>query len=66
MIFAGYNLVGSIAGAVGALALGLPVLFSLSPISGYRLLIWGYVACAIYDDDPVLVSVAVDRNQCHN
>jgi len=23
------------------------VLFSLSPISGYRLLIWGYVACAI-------------------
>jgi hypothetical protein len=23
------------------------VLFSLSPISGYRFLIWGYVACAI-------------------
>ena len=23
------------------------MLFSLSPISGYRLLIWGYVACAI-------------------
>jgi hypothetical protein len=47
VIFAGYILVGSIAGAVGALAVGLPVLFSLSPISGYRLLIWGYVACAI-------------------
>ena len=46
-IFAGYNLVGSIAGALGALAVGLPVLFSLPPISGYRFLIWSYVACAI-------------------
>ncbi len=47
MIFAAYNLVGSIAGAVGALAVGLPALFSLSPISGYRFLVWGYVTCAI-------------------
>ena len=47
MIFAAYNRVGSFAGAVGALAVGLPALFSLSPISGYRFLVWGYVTCAI-------------------
>src|SRR5213594_3017509 len=46
-IFAAYNLVGSVFGALGALAVGLPSLFSLSAISGYRLLVWGYVISAV-------------------
>ncbi len=46
-VFSAYNLVGSFAGALGALAVGLPSLFSLTAIAGYRLLIWGYVAAAI-------------------
>jgi MFS family permease len=46
-VFAAYNLVGSLFGAVGALAVGLPSLFSLTALSGYRLLIWGYVVSAI-------------------
>jgi len=46
-VFSAYNLVGSFAGAIGALAVGLPSLFSLTKISGYRLLIWSYVAAAI-------------------
>jgi MFS family permease len=46
-IFSAYNLVGSIAGALGALAVGLPTLFSLSAAAGYRLLIWSYVAAAL-------------------
>ncbi|HSK29114.1 MAG TPA: MFS transporter [Candidatus Limnocylindria bacterium] len=45
--FSAYNLVGSFAGAIGALAVGLPSIFSLTPIEGYRLLIWGYVGSAI-------------------
>jgi MFS family permease len=45
-IFSAYNLVGSLFGALGALAVGLPSLFSLSTISGYRMLVWGYVLCA--------------------
>ena len=46
-VFAAYNLVGSFAGALGALAVGLPSLFSLTAIGGYRFLIWGYVALAL-------------------
>ena len=46
-VFSAYNVVGSFAGAIGALAVGLPSLFSLTKISGYRLLIWSYVAAAI-------------------
>jgi MFS family permease len=46
-VFSAYNLVGSFAGAVGALAVGLPSLFSLTTISGYRLLVWSYVGSAI-------------------
>jgi MFS family permease len=45
-VFAAYNLVGSIAGAIGALAVSLPSLFSLMGISGYRFLLWCYVASA--------------------
>lgn len=46
-VFSAYNLVGSFAGALGALAVGLPSLFSLSVISGYRFLVWGYVLSAM-------------------
>jgi MFS family permease len=47
-VFSAYNLIGSFAGAIGALAVGLPSLFSLTPIAGYRLLIWSYVGSAIF------------------
>lgn len=46
-IFSAYNLIGSFAGAVGALAVGLPSRFSVAPLSGYRFLIFGYVASAL-------------------
>ncbi|MGZ8434409.1 MAG: MFS transporter [Candidatus Binatia bacterium] len=47
-VFAAYNLVGSFAGALGALTVSLPSLFSLTTaIAGYRFLIWGYVASAL-------------------
>ncbi|MEK7210173.1 MAG: MFS transporter, partial [Candidatus Binatota bacterium] len=45
--FSAYNLVGSLSGALGALAVGLPSFFSLAPLTGYRLLVWGYVVSAI-------------------
>lgn len=46
-IFAAYNLVGSLAGALGALAVALPALFDITPLAGYRFLIWSYVAAAL-------------------
>ena len=46
-VFSAYNLVGSFAGAVGALAVGLPSLLSLSTVIGYRFLVWSYVGAAI-------------------
>ena len=46
-VFSAYNLVGSFAGALGALAVGLPTSFSLAPIYGYRFLIWSYIVSAI-------------------
>ncbi|MBM2805529.1 MAG: major facilitator superfamily 1 [Deltaproteobacteria bacterium] len=46
-VFSAYNLVGSFAGALGALAVSLPSLFSLTALAGYRFLIWGYVASAV-------------------
>ncbi len=46
-VFSAYNLVGSFAGAIGALAVGLPSLFALPAIAGYRFLIWGYVVSAL-------------------
>ena len=45
-VFSAYNLIGSLLGAMGALAVGLPSLFSIPEISGYRVLVWGYVICA--------------------
>jgi len=46
-IFSAYNLVGSFAGAVGALAVAIPSLFAQSTITGYRFLLWGYVVAAM-------------------
>jgi len=46
-VFAAYNLVGSLAGALGALAVSLPAVFTVEPLAGYRLLIWGYVVAAL-------------------
>jgi MFS family permease len=45
--FSAYNLVGSFFGALGALAVGFPSLFSVEALAGYRLLVWGYVGCAV-------------------
>src|SRR4249920_2471881 len=46
-VFSAYNLVGSLFGAMGALAVGLPSLLSLPQLTGYRFLVWGYVICAV-------------------
>jgi MFS family permease len=46
-VFSAYNLVGSFAGAIGALAVGIPPLFSISAMTGYRSLVWSYVAYAV-------------------
>ena len=46
-VFSAYNLVGSFAGAIGALAVSLPEFFSLPGRSGYRFLVWCYVTSAI-------------------
>lgn len=45
--FALYNIVGSLAGALGALAVGLPGLFHLSPLPGYRALLMAYAGAAV-------------------
>jgi MFS family permease len=46
-VFSAYNLIGSLCGALGALAVGLPSLFSVPQVTGYRFLVWGYVICAV-------------------
>ena len=46
-VFSAYNLIGSFLGAMGALAVGLPSMFSVPEITGYRVLVWGYVTCAV-------------------
>ena len=45
--FAAYNVVGSLAGALGALAVGLPDLAGLAPLAGYRALLWAYAAAGL-------------------
>jgi MFS family permease len=47
VVFSAYNLVASFAGAVGALAVSAPQIFSLPLLSGYRLLVWSYVGVAL-------------------
>lgn len=46
-VFSGYNLVSSFAGALGALAVGIPPLFSLPARTGFRTLLWSYVIAAL-------------------
>ena len=46
-VFSAYNLIGSLAGAIGALAVAIPSLFVESKITGYRFLLWGYVVAAL-------------------
>jgi len=46
-VFSAYNLIGSLAGALGALAVAIPSFFSFSAVAGYRLLIWSYVGAAL-------------------
>jgi len=47
-VFSAYNLIGSLAGALGALAVAVPSFFSFSAVAGYRLLIWSYVGAALW------------------
>ncbi len=46
-VFAAYNLVSSLATAVGALAVGLPAALGWAGLDGYRVLVWGYAAAAV-------------------
>lgn len=46
-VFAAYNLVGSLASALGALAVSWPLSFGLEPLAGYRLLVWSYVGASL-------------------
>ncbi|MBA2447233.1 MAG: MFS transporter [Chloroflexi bacterium] len=46
-LFAAYNIVGSLAGALGALAAAVPDLLGLAPVAGYRALIWAYAAAGL-------------------
>jgi MFS family permease len=46
-VFAAYNLVNSLATALGALVVAVPALLGLTELRGYQLLIWGYAASAI-------------------
>ena len=46
-VFAAYNLVASLAGALGALMAGLPTHLGMTPIAGERALLWIYAALAM-------------------
>jgi MFS family permease len=46
-VFAAYNLVGSLATALGALAAGLPGWLALPEGPGYRVLLWGYAGVGV-------------------
>ena len=46
-VFAAYNLIGTLAFAVGALAVGLPALFGLEALAAQRALIWAYAAIGV-------------------
>ncbi len=46
-VFAAYNIVGSLAGALGALAAGLPDLLGLETLPGYRALVLAYAATGL-------------------
>ena len=46
-VFAAYNLVASLAGALGALAAGAPTLMGIGEMEGFRGLVWAYVAASL-------------------
>jgi hypothetical protein len=46
-VFAAYNLISSLAGALGALIVGVPLLFGLEPQPAQRSLIWAYAAIGL-------------------
>ena len=46
-VFAAYNIVGSLAGAVGALAAGAPAVMGVGGLDGFRGLVWAYVAASL-------------------
>lgn len=46
-LFAAYNLVAYLAGALGTLVVGVPSLLGMEPLEGYRALLWSYVAVSI-------------------
>lgn len=46
-VFAAYNVVNSFCGALGALAVGIPALFSLPELPGFRWLLGLYIVCSI-------------------
>lgn len=45
--FARYNLVGSVAGALGALAAAVPAYLGFPGLEGYRLLVWAYAGAGL-------------------
>jgi|DewCreStandDraft_5_1066085.scaffolds.fasta_scaffold00342_32 MFS family permease len=45
--FARYNLVGSLAGALGALAAAVPAYLGFEGLAGYRLLVWAYAGAGL-------------------
>jgi MFS family permease len=46
-VFAAYNLIGSLAFAVGALAVGIPAMVGLEARAAQRALLWAYVAIGV-------------------
>jgi MFS family permease len=46
-VFAAYNLVGALSGAVGSLAAAVPALLGLAPLDGHRALLWAYAGAAV-------------------
>ncbi len=46
-VFAAYNVVASLTGALGALLVGLPLLLGMEPLASYRLWIWAYAVVAL-------------------
>jgi len=46
-VFAAYNMVASLAGALGALITGAPTFLGMAPVPGDRALLWTYAALAL-------------------
>lgn len=46
-VFAAYNLVASLASAIGALAAGVPALLGIGELEGFKFQVWGYAAASL-------------------